>query len=260
MLLPRSFIIQTISVWSGDCKARIEHTESANIIRRECRRTVTVRADVEPGLNPKKVDRALEKFMEQKRPHWGDAFYVRLGGEGTESAKANLSILKNVHWAFFIILLLLVKQTRSFRRTFIILSAVPMGVIGVVFGLLVTRQPFGFTTLIGIVSLTGIVVNNAIILIDRMRINTAKGELCAQECIVEAALDRMRPILLTTITTVGGILPLYLRGNPTWQGMAAAIIFGLLFATVLVLGVVPVLYALLFRVSFKGYRKADGEN
>ncbi len=238
----------------------VEVHESANIMRRDFRRTVSVRADVEPGLNPKKIDRALEKFMEQKRPQWGDAFYVRLGGEGTESVKANLSILKNLHWAFFIILLLLVKQTRSFRRTFIILSAVPMGIIGVVFGLLVTRLPFGFTTLIGIVSLTGIVVNNAIILIDRMRINTGKGELCAQECIVEAALDRMRPILLTTITTVGGILPLYLRGNPTWQGMAVAIIFGLLFATVLVLGIVPVLYAVLFKVSFKGYHKAGGDN
>ena len=248
------------SVPLNEVAAMVEVYESANIMRREFRRTVTVRADVEPGLNPKKVDRALEKFMEQKKPQWADAFYVRLGGEGTESAKANLSILKNVHWAFFIILLLLVKQTRSFRRTFIIMSAVPMGIIGVVFGLLVTRQPFGFTTLIGIVSLTGIVVNNAIILIDRIRINTGKGELCAQECIVEAALDRMRPILLTTITTVGGIMPLYLRGNPTWQGMAVAIIFGLLFATVLVLGIVPVLYALLFRVSFKGYRKADEEN
>ncbi len=246
------------SVPLRDVAGMIEVHESANIIRRDFRRTVSVRADVEPGLNPKKVDRALEKFMSQKRSQWGEEFFVRLGGEGTESAKANLSILYNVHWAFFIILLLLVKQTRSFRRTFIILSAVPMGIIGVVFGLLVTRQPFGFTTLIGIVSLTGIVVNNAIILIDRIRINTGKGELCAQECIVEAALNRMRPILLTTITTVGGILPLYLRANPTWQGMAVAIIFGLLFATILVLGIVPILYALLFRVSFKDYNKTNG--
>lgn len=235
----------------------VEVREPASIIRRDFRRTVTVRADVEPGLNPKKVDRALEKFLEQNRSQWGDKYDVRLGGEGNESAKANMSIIKNLHWAFFIILLLLIKQTRSFRRTFIILSAVPMGIIGVVFGLLVTRQPFGFTTLVGIVSLIGIVVNNAIILIDRIRRNSDQGQLCAQECIVDAALNRLRPILLTTITTVGGILPLYLRGNPTWQGMAVAIIFGLFFATILVLGIVPVLYALVFRVPFKGYEQKE---
>ena len=111
----------------------------------------------------------------------------------------------------------------------------------------------------GIVSLTGIVVNNAIILIDRIRCNTEEGKLSAQECIVDAALNRLRPILLTTITTVGGILPLYLRSNPTWQGMAVAIIFGLLFATILVLVIVPTVYALLFRVSFKGYDHAQTE-
>ncbi len=235
----------------------IEVHEPANIIRRDFRRTVTVRSDVEPGLNPKKIDRALEEFLVKKRPDWGPDYDVRLGGEGAESAKANMSIIKNLHWAFFIILILLIKQTRSFRRTFIIMSAVPMGIIGVVFGLIVTRQPFGFTTLVGIVSLIGIVVNNAIILIDRVRINTDDGVLCQQACIIEAALNRLRPILLTTITTIGGIMPLYLRGNPTWQGMAVAIIFGLLFATILVLVIVPILYALLFRVSFKNYEHTN---
>ena len=125
-----------------------------------------------------------------------------------------------------------------------------MGFIGVVFGLLATGVEFGFTTLVGMVSLIGIVVNNAIILMDRIRCNIDEGTLSEKECILEAALNRVRPILLTSLTTIGGILPLYLRGNPTWEGMAVSIIFGLLFSTVLVLFAVPALYALLFRIRF----------
>jgi multidrug efflux pump subunit AcrB len=132
-----------------------------------------------------------------------------------------------------------------------------MGLIGVVVGLLVTNQPFGFMTLVGVVSLTGIVVNNAIILIDRIRINLDIKGLSAQESIVEASLNRLRPILLTTVTTIGGILPLYFRGNPTFQPMSVAIIFGLLFATLLVLGIVPLLYAVLFHVDFREFTNSD---
>ena len=106
-------------------------------------------------------------------------------------------------------------------------------------------------TLVGMISLTGIVVNNAIILIDRIRLNMEEGRLTPQASIVEASLSRLRPILLTTITTIGGILPLYMRGSPIWQPMAAALIFGLLFSTLLVLGILPVLYAVLFKVRYQ---------
>ena len=230
-----------------------EVAQSANIIRRDFRRTVTVRADIEEGINYREVDREIAAFIKENQIAWGDEYYVRLGGEGTQSAKANRSILIHLPWAIFLILLLLIRQTRSIRRSVIVMSAVPMGLLGVVLGLLVTRLPFGFTTLVGIVSLTGIVVNNAIILLDRIRLNEIEAALSPQQCIIEACLNRLRPILLTTLTTIGGILPLYLRGNPTWQGMAVAIIFGLFVATLLVLLVMPVLYAVLFRVPFRDY-------
>ena len=230
-----------------------EVAQSANIIRRDFRRTVTVRADIEEGTNYREVDCVISAFIKENQTAWGDEYYVRLGGEGTQSAKANRSILIHLPWAIFLILLLLIRQTRSIRRSVIVMSAVPMGLLGVVLGLLVTRLPFGFTTLVGIVSLTGIVVNNAIILLDRIRLNEIEAALSPQQCIIEACLNRLRPILLTTLTTIGGILPLYLRGNPTWQGMAVAIIFGLFVATLLVLLVMPVLYAVLFRVPFRDY-------
>ncbi len=222
----------------------------SNIIRRNFLRTITVQADLDAEFNLNAVDDSIRHFIERNQERWGSGHQVQLGGEGTESERANRSILINLPWAGFLILLLLIRQTRSFRRTFIILSTIPMGFIGIVFGLLVTRVPFGFTTLVGMVSLTGIVVNNAIILMDRIRRNTDGGTMSETECIVEAALNRVRPILLTSLTTIGGILPI-LRGNPTWQGMAVSIIFGLLFSTVLVLFAVPVLYAFLFRIKFR---------
>ena len=232
--------------------AGIEETyERARIRRINHQRTVTVRADLGDGLSPGAIDSELATWLAGKKADWGSEYNVRLAGAGTESIKANRSIMANLPWAGLIITLLLIRQTRSFRRTFIILCAVPMGIIGVVAGLFISGQPFGFMTLVGMISLTGIVVNNAIILIDRIRLNMEEGRLTPQASIVEASLSRLRPILLTTITTIGGILPLYMRGSPIWQPMAAALIFGLLFSTLLVLGILPVLYAVLFKVRYQ---------
>jgi multidrug efflux pump subunit AcrB len=97
------------------------------------------------------------------------------------------------------------------------------------------------------------VINNAIVLIDRIEIETKERGLEPRRAIVEAAQRRLRPILLTTATTVCGLMPLWLGGGPMWESMAIAIIFGLIFATLLTLGLVPVLYALFFRVNFKGF-------
>lgn len=234
-----------------------EVREPSSFVRRNFQRTVTVRADIQEGIHAKDVDIQLKQWIAEQKNKWGNDYSVLTSGESEESSKANKSIISKLPWTAFLIVLLLIRQTRSFRRTFIIVCAVPMGLIGVVFGLLVTQQPFGFMTLVGVVSLTGIVVSNAIILIDRIRINLEIKGLSSQESIVEASLNRLRPILLTTVTTIGGILPLYFRGNPTFQPMSVAIIFGLLFATLLILGIVPLLYSVLFRVDFRNYTNSD---
>ena len=155
--------------------------------------------------------------------------------------------------AFFIILILLVSQFNSFRRTGIILLTIPLGLIGVVIGLLIFRSYFGFMTLLGIVSLSGIVINNAIVLLDRIKLEIEKNGLTPQNAVTEAAQRRLRPILLTTATTVCGLIPLYMGGGPMWKPMAVAIMSGLVFATLLTLGFVPVMYSILFRVRFKDF-------
>jgi multidrug efflux pump subunit AcrB len=146
--------------------------------------------------------------------------------------------------------LLLVAQFNSIRRPLIILLTVPLGLVGVIAGLLITGSYFGFMTLLGIISLAGIVVNNAIVLLDRINIEINENGCQPNQAVIEASQRRLRPILLTTLTTIGGLIPLWLGGGPMWEPMAIAIIFG----TVLTLGLVPVLHALFFRVSFKGYR------
>jgi multidrug efflux pump len=151
------------------------------------------------------------------------------------------------------IVLLLVGQFNSFRRPAIILITIPMGIIGVVIGLILLRSYFGFMTLLGIIALSGVVINNAIVLLDRIRIEIEDNGLEPQRAVVESAQRRLRPILLTTGTTIGGLIPLYLGGGPMWEPMAVAIMFGLLFATVLTLVFVPVLYSLFFKVRFKEF-------
>ena len=125
--------------------------------------------------------------------------------------------------------------------------------LALVVGLLGARSYFGFITLLGIVSLSGVVINNAIVLIDRIGIEIDELGRTPAQAIIEAATRRLRPILLTTGTTVLGLIPLWIGGGSMFRPMAITIIFGLLFATVLTLGLVPVLYSLLFRVDIREY-------
>ena len=112
-----------------------------------------------------------------------------------------------------IILLLLVLQFNSIRLTAIILLTIPLGLVGVIIGLLVADSYFGFMTLLGIIALSGIVINNAIVLIDRIGIELAVNGLEPPRAIIEAAQRRFRPILLTTATTIAGLLPLWFGGG-----------------------------------------------
>jgi multidrug efflux pump subunit AcrB len=107
-------------------------------------------------------------------------------------------------------------------------------------------------TFLGVIALAGIVINNAIVLLDRIEIEVAEQGLTAQEAVVVAAQRRARPILLTTCTTIASLIPLYMSG-PMWSSMAAGIMFGLAFATVLTLGFVPLLYSMVYRMSFRDF-------
>tara|TARA_S200000501_G_scaffold376121_1_gene430058 strand:- start:4379 stop:4870 length:492 start_codon:yes stop_codon:yes gene_type:complete len=155
--------------------------------------------------------------------------------------------------AFFVILILLAFQFKSLKQPFIIAITIPLSFIGVIFGLMITRVPFGMMSFFGVVALTGIVVNDAIVMISQINDYRDEG-LNLFDSLVEGGKTRLRPILLTTITTISGLIPLTFDiagGAEYWRPLAVSIIFGLLVATILTLVVIPILY------SFIGGAKGD---
>jgi multidrug efflux pump subunit AcrB len=140
--------------------------------------------------------------------------------------------------------LVLTVQYNSVLKPVVIMAAVPLGMIGVLTGLLLTGWAMGFMAMLGILSLGGIVINNAIVLVDFIETNMAAGQEL-RSAVAEAGRARMRPIILTTLTTIGGLLPLSLFGGALWAPMTNGMIFGLLFSTLLTLFVIPSLYVVM---------------
>lgn len=225
--------------------------EPSIIYRRNRIKSIEVYSDLQEGYTAHEVELQLTPWLEKVSKQWPPGYKWAIGGENEESGKSKRSIYNELPVAGIAILFLLMLQFNCLKRTFIILVTIPLSVIGVVFGLLVMRSYFGIMSILGLISLAGIVINNAIVLLDRIRLEIEENHLSEQEAILTAAKRRMRPILLTTLTTSFGLLPLLLEGGPLWEPMAITIIFGLLVATFLTLGVVPVLYASLFKVKFK---------
>ena len=254
--------IETLNIYSQRTGATVPLKQVADlsiawdpgkILRQNRLKYVTISSQLQPGFIASQVTERLKPWLEQKSRVWGLGTKWELGGKDKAANEGNRSISDKLPIAGFIILMLLVSQFNGLRKPLIIFTTIPLALIGVVLGLLITGSYMGFMTLLGIVSLAGIVINNAIVLLDRIRIEMEDNGLSAQQAIVTAAQVRLRPILLTTVTTVGGLIPLWLGGGPMWEPMAIAIIFGLLFSTALTLGFVPVFYSLLFRVKFKEF-------
>lgn len=228
--------------------------QPAKIFRRNRLKAVTVFANLAPGVTATDAMTEITPWIEARFPTWPLGFHHEFGGEQEASGDGNQSIAEKLPIAGLAIILLLVGQFNSIRRPLIILLTIPLGLIGVVIGLLLTGSYMGFMTFLGIISLAGIVINNAIVLLDRIQIEIEQNGLVENRAVIEAAQRRLRPILLTTVTTVGGLIPLWLGGGVMFEPMAIAILFGLIFATALTLGVVPVLYAIFFRVDYKDFR------
>ncbi|MEM6811428.1 MAG: efflux RND transporter permease subunit [Pseudomonadota bacterium] len=228
--------------------------EEAIIKRRDRTRTITVRTLHLPGITATEVSNQFLPWLEAQAQSWPRGYSYELGGESETSGDANQSIADKLPISGMLIFLLLVAQFNSVRKTAIILMTIPLGLIGVTFGLLIANSIFGFMTILGIISLAGIIINNAIVLIDRINIERDNNGRPAAKAVIEACQQRLRPIVLTTCTTVGGMLPLWISHDPMFETMAVAIIFGLLFATLLTLIIVPVLYSIFFGVK---YEKSD---
>jgi multidrug efflux pump subunit AcrB len=228
--------------------------QSSKILRRDGLKMVTVASNLDDGVNAFATTNTAMAWLDEQAESWPTGAYYEVGGELESSTKANEALFSLVPLVLAVMVILLVMQFNSMRRMAIIMLTIPLGIIGATVGLLVSGYPFSFFAILGVYSLAGIIINNAIVLIDRIRIEIEDNGRAPDRAVIAAAQARLRPILLTTTTTVGGLLPLWAFGGPLWAPMAVAIIFGLLFATLLTLGVVPLLYSIFFRVTFRGFR------
>ncbi len=172
-------------------------------------------------------------------------YSVSLGGENEEIVEAFGALGRAFVLALLLIYGILALQFNSFIQPFVILFTVPFGIIGAVVGLFVTGNPFGFMALIGIVSLTGIIINDSIVLTDFANYLQRQRGRGINEALLEAGRIRFRPVILTSITTMAGMTPLAIWGGSLWSPLASAMIFGLMGATILILVVLPVIYSTL---------------
>lgn len=215
--------------------------QPAAISRFNRRRAIIAGAQIAEGELATAVSAAALPRMEALLESLPRGYTLEELGETEETRKSQGSMGTALLFSMALILLVLIAQYDSIAKPLVVLSAVPLALIGALVGLLVTGWPLGFMPMLGIVSLAGVVINNAIILIDFIQGEVASGR-DLHEAVELAGKARMKPIVLTTLTTVGGMIPLALFGGPMWAGMSFAMIFGLLFSTALTLLVVPTIY------------------
>ncbi|WP_122411254.1 efflux RND transporter permease subunit [Pseudomonas viridiflava] len=228
-------------------------SEASTLLRRNMERAITV-----TGHNPSLtattiVQRLAPQVAAIKLPV---GYRIELGGEIQDSADANQALLQYMPHALVGMLLLFVWQFNSFRKLLIVITSVPFVLIGAACALLITGYPFGFMATFGLLSLAGIIVNNAVLLLERIDVEREHG-LNVHEAVVNAAVKRLRPIVMTKLTCIIGLVPLMLFAGPLWEGMAITIIGGLALGTLVTLGLIPILYWLLFdRFDRSSLRKA----
>ena len=252
--------IPDVRIWSpvagrsiplGQVVLGYETASENTIVRRRNRLpTITVKCDpwvgeaspVFTALRPK-----VERMFAEKSEQWNLVGYtLEWGGEYEDSGDAQAALAGKVPVVGLLMVLAVICLFNSLRLPMIIFLTVPLAIIGVTVGLLATGQPFGFMALLGFMSLTGMLIKNAIVLIDEINAQIAEGKP-PYDAVVDAGLSRMRPVSMAALTTVLGMIPLL--ADAFFVAMAVTIMFGLTFATILTLIVVPILYTCFFRTQ-----------
>ena len=184
-------------------------------------------------------------------------YYMAWGGEAEDSARAFASLASSIPMFFGIMVLIVLVLFNSIKKTLVIWLTVPLAIIGVTVGLLVFHQPFGFMALLGLMSLSGMSIKASIVLVDEIGVQIGQGKTPYQ-AVMMAGVSRLIPVTMSSGTTMLGMIPLF--GDAFFVSMAVTIVFGLGFATVLILIVVPVLYSIFFGVHKDKQKDSEGEN
>ncbi|TMA37199.1 MAG: efflux RND transporter permease subunit [Deltaproteobacteria bacterium] len=213
------------------------------IMRRNQVRTVVVSGSPVPGRLPSEVMKLARARLQAFERSLPPGYFLEIGGAQEQQTlvfrESGIVALLSV----LAILLSLVIQFRSAVKPLIVLAAIPFGGVGAILALVITGSPFGFTAVLGIISLIGVIVSHVIVLFDLIEEMQERGEPL-REALVDAGLIRMRPVLITVGATIFGLLPLAIHGGALWEPLCFAQIGGLAFATMITLVLVPVLYAI----------------
>ncbi|NNU43510.1 efflux RND transporter permease subunit [Ramlibacter montanisoli] len=227
--------------------ARPVFTWEPGVMWREGRNyAITVQSDIVEGLQGATVTQELLPQLKKLEAGWPQGYRIQVAGAVEESNKGSSSIAAGVPVMLFLTFTLLMLQLHSFSRAMLVFLTGPLGIAGVAGALLLLNRPFGFVALLGVIALMGMIQRNSVILIDQIEQDRARG-VPAWDAIVEAAVRRLRPIVLTAAAAVLAMIPL--SRSVFWGPMAVAIMGGLVVATVLTLLALPAMYAAWFRVK-----------
>jgi multidrug efflux pump subunit AcrB len=245
--------INSLQIWSpvagrmiplNQVTARSEVVwEDPIVVRRDRFPTLTVHADPRSGLPSQLRDRVKTKIEQIELP---PGYSLQWGGEYEDSGRARAALAEPLPYVLALMVFIVVCLFNSFRTTLLIWLIIPMVIIAVTSGLLLTRMPFGFMALLGVLALGGELIKNQIVVLSKVLTLIGKGTPPYQ-ALLDAGTTKMRPVCMVVLTTVLGMIPLVT--DPFFGSMAVCIMFGLSFAAVLSLIVTPVLYAIFFRIK-----------
>ncbi len=219
----------------------------SRIERYNLKRTVTIQAK-HSWLQAAELAQALQPALQEIETRLPAGYSVEIGGEPEDAAKGEEALFEFVPHCLAFIVILLVWQFNSFAKPAIIFITIPLSFIGAAIGLLATGAFMGFMAMLGFLSLAGIIINNAIVLLDQIQVEIDQGAT-PYEAVINASVSRFQPVMMTTLTTILGLIPLMVPPDPLFFAMALVIAAGLSVGTLLTLAAVPVLYTLFLGVK-----------
>ena len=227
--------------------ATISMTQEEGIIwHRNMMPTISIHANVGPGVLGNAKTKEIYKNLKEYRQNLPTGYTIELDGAAEKSVTAVKKLLVPIPIMLFVIMTILMFQLKKIALMLMALFTAPLGLIGVVLALNITRTPLGFMAILGVIALSGMIIRNSIILLDQIEIHRAEGQ-SPREAIINSATLRFRPIMLTAIAAILGMIPL--MGSVFWSPLTIAFSGGLLVATVLTLIVLPVMYATWYKVK-----------
>lgn len=253
-LMPSS--IESLQVWSPEYKTYVPISqvvgefktswEDPVINRRDRLRTISVLGEPLP-LSGQTADSILKRLMPKVNAiELPDGYSMEWGGEYEKSTEAKQALFKPLPIGLLAMFMVTLFLFSSRRKALVIWATVPLSIIGVSYGLLIMGAPFGFMALLGMLSLSGMLIKNGIVLVEQIKLEQEEGK-DDYEALVHASVSRVRPVSMAAITTMLGMIPLFF--DAFFQSMAVTITFGLGFGTVLTLIILPVLYAIVYRIE-----------